>query len=79
MHTPYNNFVIAARIDVFRTTFEARREVGKNRYTMQPLSALKAAELVLSALGKAIAQVFLMQRQNVYGKVICFDEYVVTQ
>lgn len=46
---------------------------------MKTLSDLKAAELVFSALSKAIAQVLLMRRQNMHGKVICFDEYLVTQ
>ena len=77
MHTPHDDLMIAARVDVLRTAFKARHEIRQDRHTVKPLAAIEVRELVVSSLGESIAEFFLLPCEDMYGEAIDRGKYIV--
>ena len=56
----YDDLVVTSRVNVFRSAFEARSEIRKQRHAVQPLTMFQAVELLVIALRKTVGKVFLV-------------------
>lgn len=77
MHSSDYDLVVAAGIDMLRAALETGRKVSKQRDAVQPRDHLDAIELVFTALREPVAEVRLMQRQDVYGEMLGCNEGIV--
>jgi len=76
MHSPDNDLVVAAGIDMLRAALETGRKVSKQRDAVQPRDHLDAIKLVFTALREPVAEVRLMQRQDVNGEMLGRNESI---
>ena len=77
MHPPDNDLVIAAGVNVFGAALKARRVFREYWHSMQSGAAIEAAEFVIAALRKAVAQLSLVPGKDMHGKMVCAEENLV--